>query len=72
MALWKRFWVLFTVMWVVVAILHVGSILAFADEVEYDRAGWSALFGVLVPAVLYLAGWIWEKIGDRYRTPPGS
>ena len=62
MPVWKRFWLLFTVMWVVVAALHVGSILAFADEVEYARAGWSALFGALVPAVAYLIGIGWEKI----------
>ncbi len=62
MPVWKRFWLLFTVMWVVVAALHVGSILAFADEVEWGRAGWSALFGVLVPAVAYLIGLAWEKL----------
>lgn len=62
MALWKRFWLLFSVMWVVVAGLHVATILAFSDEIEHGRAAWSALFGVLVPAVLYGVGWIWEKL----------
>lgn len=62
MALWKRFWLLFSVMWVVVAGLHVATILAFSDEIEHRRAAWSALFGVLVPAVLYGVGWIWEKL----------
>lgn len=61
MALWKRFWLLFSVMWVVVAALHAGTILATSDEVEHGRAWNSAAFGVLVPAVAYLAGWIWEK-----------
>lgn len=65
MALWKRFWLLFSVMWVVVAGLHVATILAFSDEVEHGRAAWSALFGVLVPAVLYLAGWTWERLTRR-------
>jgi hypothetical protein len=61
-ALWKRFWLLFSVMWVVVAGLHVATILAFSDEVEHGRAWTSAAFGVLVPAGLYLLGWIWEKL----------
>jgi cytochrome bd-type quinol oxidase subunit 1 len=68
-ALWKKFWLLFSVMWIVVAGLHVATILAFSDEVEHGRAAWSAMFAVLVPAVAYLIGWIWEKIGDSYRTP---
>ena len=43
MALWKRFWLLFSVMWVVVAALHAGTILATADEVEHGRAWVSAV-----------------------------
>ena len=62
MALWKRFWLLFTVMWVVVAGLHVATILAFSDEVEHGRAWTSAGFGVLVPAAAYAIGFIWEKL----------
>lgn len=62
MPLWKRFWLLFTVMWVVVAGLHVATILAFSDEVEHDKAWTPALFGVAVPAALYLIGWAWEKL----------
>ncbi len=68
MPLWKKFWLLFTVMWVVVAGLHVMTILAFSDEVEHGRAVTSAVFGVLVPAALYLIGWIWEKI-NRGQSP---
>lgn len=62
MPIWKRFWLLFTVMWVVVAGLHVATILAFSDEVEHGRAWTSAAFGVLVPAATYLVGWIWETL----------
>jgi hypothetical protein len=61
-ALWKRFWLLFSVMWVVVAGLHAGTILATSDEIEHGRAWTSAAFGVLVPAAAYLVGWTWEKI----------
>jgi hypothetical protein len=66
-ALWKRFWLLFTVMWVVVAALHVATILAFSDEVEHERALWSALFGVLVPAALYLLLFTWQEWRRRGR-----
>lgn len=62
MALWKRFWLLFSVMWVVVATLHAGTILLTADEIEHGRAWTSAAFAVVVPAVLYAAGWTWEKL----------
>ncbi len=65
MALWKRFWLLFTVMWVVVAGLHVATILAFSDEVEHGRAAVSAAFGVLVPAAAYLIGWSWERLARK-------
>jgi putative effector of murein hydrolase len=60
--LWKKFWLLFSVMWVVVAGLHVATILAFADEIEHGRALYSAAFAVLVPAAAYLIGWAWERI----------
>lgn len=62
MKIWKRFWLLFTVLWVVVAGLHVATILAFSDEVEYDRAWMPGILGVLVPAAAYLLGWTWEKL----------
>jgi len=61
MALWKRLWLLFTVIWVVVAGLQVASILAFAEEVERDKALMPLLFGLAVPAFLYLIGWLRER-----------
>ena len=62
MQLWQKFWLLFTVMWVVVAGLHVATILAFSDEVEHGRALYSAAFALLVPAVAYLIAWAWAKL----------
>lgn len=62
MALWKRLWLLFTVIWVVVAALNVATILAFAEgEAERAKALTPLLFGFAVPACLYLAGWLWER-----------
>jgi hypothetical protein len=62
MKLWKKLWLLFTVIWVIVAALNVASILAFGDEVDPRKALWPAFFGVLVPAAAYVVGWVWEKL----------
>jgi hypothetical protein len=71
-ALWKRFWLLFSVMWVVVAGLHVATILAFSDEIEHGRAWYSAAFAVLVPAAAYALGWAWSTWQERRKPPPGT
>jgi hypothetical protein len=60
--LWQKLWLLFTVIWVVVAALNVATILAFGDEVQPEKALWPALFAVLVPAAAYGLGWAWEKL----------
>lgn len=61
--LWKKFWLLFTVMWVTVAALHAGSILAFAEgELERAKAWYPVAFGVLVPAAAYLLLWAWAAL----------
>lgn len=62
MKLWQKLWLLFTVIWVVVAGLNVASILAFGDEVEPQKALWPAFFGVAVPAAVYGLGWVWERL----------
>ena len=59
MALWKKLWLLFTVLWVVVAGLNIMTILVFSDEVEHGKALMPAAFGVGVPALLYAVGWLW-------------
>jgi len=62
MKLWKKLWLLFAVIWVIVAGLNVMSILAFGDEVEPQKALWPAFFGVAVPAAVYCLGWVWERL----------
>jgi hypothetical protein len=47
------------VIWVVVAALNAASILAFGEEVDRDKALKPLLWGVAVPAVVYLLGWLW-------------
>lgn len=58
-ALWQKMWLLFTVIWVVVAALQVGTILAFSGEP--DKALQPLLYGVAVPAAAYLLGWLWSR-----------
>ncbi|OGA59935.1 MAG: hypothetical protein A3G81_25855 [Betaproteobacteria bacterium RIFCSPLOWO2_12_FULL_65_14] len=72
MALWKKLWLLFTVVWVVVATLNAVTILAFAEEVERGKALTPMLFGVAVPAAVYVLGWLWELWRKRQagRTRP--
>jgi hypothetical protein len=57
---WRKWWLLFAVIWGVVASLQVFTILAFATD-EEGKALQPALFGVGVPAAAYLLGWIWER-----------
>jgi hypothetical protein len=60
MALWKRLWLLFTVIWVVVAGLNAATILLFAEGVEREKALTPLALAVAVPALLYLLGWLWQ------------
>ncbi len=63
MALWKKLWILFTVIWVVVAGLNVGTILAFSDEPE--KAVRPAVVGVVVPIVLFGVLWVWQRLRKK-------
>jgi hypothetical protein len=62
--LWKKLWLLFAVIWVVVAALQAITILAFSPE-EQDKALQPIVFGIAVPAVLYALGWAWERFRKR-------
>ena len=63
--LWRKLWLLFTVIWVVVSGLNAATILAFSEERE--KAVQPIVFGVAVPAALYLVLWIWQRLR---RKPP--
>jgi cyanate permease len=63
---WKKLWLLFTVIWVVVAALNAGTIIAFSEEQE--KAWRPILLGIAVPAVLYLIGLAWQWL-RRDRSP---
>jgi hypothetical protein len=68
MPLWKKLWLLFSLIWVGVAALNVFTILAFGDN---PAGAWlrPALLMLGVPAAAYTVGWIAERVrrrrGDR-------
>lgn len=59
MALWKRFWLLLTVIWVVVSGLNAMAILAFSEET--GKAWRPVLLGIAVPVVAYAILWLWAR-----------
>ena len=65
---WRKIWLLFTVIWVVVAGLNVFTILAFSDE-QQEKALQPLFWLVAVPALLYAVGWVWQRVRGRGRTP---
>ena len=63
MALWQKLWLLFAAIWVTVAVLNVGSILALSEEPQ--KAWLPAAAGVAVPAAAYLLLWLWHRWRGR-------
>jgi hypothetical protein len=65
---WRRWWLLFTVMWLVVAALQAATLYFFSPD-ERDKVWRPVLFGIGVPAVLYLIGLLWERFTSREQPP---
>lgn len=61
MALWRRFWLLGSGIWVVVCLLNAFSILAFSEG-EEGKALQPLLLAVAVPAFAYGALWIFFRL----------
>jgi hypothetical protein len=64
MALWRRFWLLGSVIWVVVCLLSVFSILAFSEG-EEGKALQPLALAVVVPALAYAALWLYFRLRSR-------
>jgi hypothetical protein len=58
--MWRKWWLLFTVIWGVVAAIQVAVILGTSEEP--GKALQPAALGVAVPAALYLLGWLWQRL----------
>jgi len=65
MALWKKMWLLFTAIWVLVAGLNAMTIIAFSEGVERDKAVQPIVYGVLVPALVYALLWLWARFSRK-------
>lgn len=61
---WRRWWLLVSVIWVVIAAIQVVTLLAFSPD-EQEKAWRPALLGIAVPAALYLLGLAWEKLRKK-------
>ncbi|MDQ5849893.1 MAG: hypothetical protein M3544_13135 [Pseudomonadota bacterium] len=69
MALWQKLWLLFAVIWVVVAGLQVASILAFSEgELEREKALLPLMLAVAIPAGAYFLIWGWVRLRNRRKT----
>jgi len=64
MALWKRFWLLLSAIWVLVCLLNAFTILAFSEG-EAAKALQPALLAVAVPALAYAALWAYFRLRSR-------
>ena len=69
MPMWKRFWILFTAIWIFVALLNALTTLAFAEEIPPDRLPTLLAVAVVVPAVLYAVGWLRDRLRRRPKPP---
>jgi hypothetical protein len=58
--MWRKWWLLFTVIWGVVAAIQVAVILGTSEEP--GNALQPAALGVAVPAALYLLGRLWQRL----------
>ena len=61
--MWRKWWLLFAVIWVVVAAIQVAVILGTSEEPE--KAFQPFVLGLAVPAALYFLGWLWERLTRR-------
>jgi hypothetical protein len=58
--MWRKWWLLFSVIWGGIAALQVAVILGTSEETE--KALRPLLLGFALPAALYLLGWMWERL----------
>ena len=64
MALWKRFWLLGSAVWVVVCLLNAFTIVAFSEG-EAGKAWQPLALAVAVPALAYLLLWTYFRLRRR-------
>jgi hypothetical protein len=58
---WRKLWLLFTVIWVVVAGLQAATILGIGEEPP-EKAWRPIVLAFAVPVLLYLIGLAWQRL----------
>jgi hypothetical protein len=61
MALWQRFWLLGSGLWVLVCVLNAATILAFSEG-EAAKAVQPLVLALAVPALLYALLWLYFRL----------
>jgi hypothetical protein len=61
--MWRKWWLLFSVIWLVVAMIQVAVILGTSEEPE--KAIQPLVLGFAVPGILYALGWIVERLRPK-------
>ena len=64
MPLWRRFWLLGSVIWVVVCLLNAFTIVAFSEG-EEAKALQPVILAVAVPAIAYAALWLYFRLRSK-------
>ncbi len=69
MPIWKRFWILFTAIWLLIALMNMATVFVFAEKVDAARLLQQVIVVVLVPAALYAVGALRDHVRRRGRPP---
>jgi len=64
MPLWRRFWLLGSVIWVVVCLLNAFTIVAFSEG-EEAKALQPVILAVAVPVLAYGALWLYFRLRSK-------
>ena len=64
MALWQRFWLLLSGIWVLVCLLNAFTIIAFSEG-EAQKAWQPVLLALAVPAIAYAVLWGYFRLRRR-------
>jgi hypothetical protein len=62
--MWRKWWLLFAVIWIVVAAIQAVTIFVFSPD-ERDKVLQPIGLGILVPAVLYVLGVVVERLRKK-------
>jgi len=69
MPVWKRFWILFSAIWLLIALMNVATVFAFGEKVDVAKLQQQLAVVVLVPAALYAIGMLRDRLRKRGRPP---